>query len=295
MMLLGVEQNFRPSLSKFFWSSFNLCVDKFITFGLILISFYLKKAFCLYFLFVFACECFFFFSGIVCVVSRPFLLCARVVIWRILPCVRILCVIVYKGIIFIMFLMRKEFFFFFFFTKDVACSWMSCPICMYQAFRSVNFSFIWSCLYVEITSSLAVLCFWFFVCSFMFLYLLFSYLFVSFSFSLYLFWGRFLAMWLFWFRIFLDFSSSFYYGTRLKKMTIFRQSYKKRKWPNHHIYLPQTNRHPTIPPLQKPEPKNCIKSIHYTLARIIHTIIMDKNLKKRALKNYKHFYTIVDT
>ena len=33
--------------------------------------------------------------------------------------------------------------------------------------------------------------------------------------------------------------------------------------------------------------KNCIKSIPYTLARRIHTIITDKNLKKKlALKNY---------
>ena len=33
-------------------------------------------------------------------------------------------------------------------------------------------------------------------------------------------------------------------------------------------------------------PQNCIKSIPYTLARRIHTIIIDKNLKKYALKNY---------
>ena len=43
-----------------------------------------------------------------------------------------------------------------------------------------------------------------------------------------------------------------YYGTQLKRITIFRHPYKKRKYPNHLRYLPQTNRHPTIPPLQKP-------------------------------------------
>ena len=38
-----------------------------------------------------------------------------------------------------------------------------------------------------------------------------------------------------------------YYGTQLKRITIFRHPYKK--WPNHHRYLSQTNGHPTIPPL----------------------------------------------
>ena len=53
---------------------------------------------------------------------------------------------------------------------------------------------------------------------------------------------------------------------------------KKRKRQNHHRYLPQTNRHPTIPPLQKPPPQKLYKipPLHTS----IHTIITDKNLKK---------------
>ena len=43
-------------------------------------------------------------------------------------------------------------------------------------------------------------------------------------------------------------------------------------------------------------PKNCIKSISYTLASRIHTIIKDKNLKKkRILKNYTQPYSREDT
>ena len=34
--------------------------------------------------------------------------------------------------------------------------------------------------------------------------------------------------------------------------------------------------------LKSHHPKNCIKSISYTLARRIHTITMDKNLKKNT-------------
>ena len=45
-----------------------------------------------------------------------------------------------------------------------------------------------------------------------------------------------------------------YYGTHPKRITIFRHTRKKRKWQNHHRYLPQTNRHPTIPPFQKSPP-----------------------------------------
>ena len=41
-----------------------------------------------------------------------------------------------------------------------------------------------------------------------------------------------------------------YNGTQLKRMTMFTHLYKKTKRLNHHIYLPQTNKHPTIPPLQ---------------------------------------------
>ena len=40
MLLIGVGQNLRSSLSWFIWSLFNLCVDKFITFCLMLLSFF---------------------------------------------------------------------------------------------------------------------------------------------------------------------------------------------------------------------------------------------------------------
>ena len=70
MLLLGVGQNLRPSLSRCIWSLFNLSVDKFIIFGLMLLSFFIlfffsSRSFCLkmafvyiplkkYFLFVFS-------------------------------------------------------------------------------------------------------------------------------------------------------------------------------------------------------------------------------------------------
>ena len=41
----------------------------------------------------------------------------------------------------------------------------------------------------------------------------------------------------------------------LKELLFFDILIKKRKWPNHHRYLPQTHGHLTIPPLQKPPPK----------------------------------------
>ena len=41
----------------------------------------------------------------------------------------------------------------------------------------------------------------------------------------------------------------------LKELPFLDILIKKRKWQNHHRYLPQTNRHPTIPPLQKPPPQ----------------------------------------
>ena len=41
MLLLGVGQNLRPTLSKFIWSLFNLYVDKFIILGLMLVSFFI--------------------------------------------------------------------------------------------------------------------------------------------------------------------------------------------------------------------------------------------------------------
>ena len=50
-----------------------------------------------------------------------------------------------------------------------------------------------------------------------------------------------------------------YNGTQPKRITIFRHPYKIRKWQNHHIYLLQTNRHPTIPPLQKTPPQKLYK------------------------------------
>ena len=40
MLLFGVGQNLRPSLSKFIWYLFNLCVYKFTIFGLMLLSFF---------------------------------------------------------------------------------------------------------------------------------------------------------------------------------------------------------------------------------------------------------------
>ena len=39
-----------------------------------------------------------------------------------------------------------------------------------------------------------------------------------------------------------------------KELPFFTHPYKKHKWPNHHRYLPQTNRHLTVLPLQKPQP-----------------------------------------
>ena len=45
---------------------------------------------------------------------------------------------------------------------------------------------------------------------------------------------------------------------------------------------------------RSPHPKNCIKSIPNNLARRIHTIIIDKNLKKHASKNYTQPYTRED-
>ena len=41
----------------------------------------------------------------------------------------------------------------------------------------------------------------------------------------------------------------------LKELPFLDILVKIRKWQNHHRYLPQTNRHPTIPPLQKPPPQ----------------------------------------
>ena len=79
------------------------------------------------------------------------------------------------------------------------------------------------------------------------------------------------------------------YGTQLKRITIFRHPYKKRKWPNHHRYQPQTNGHPAIQPLQKPPPpKNSIESIPYTLARGILTkspMKTKKNTPQRTTHN----------
>ena len=104
-LLLGMGQNLRPRLSRFIWSLFNLWVDKFIIFGLMLFSysillfssrsFYLKMIFFVFFLnsnfSVFLNKHFFvvwflrwllmyiygfvlFFSGVVCVIVLPFLI-----------------------------------------------------------------------------------------------------------------------------------------------------------------------------------------------------------------------------
>ena len=43
-----------------------------------------------------------------------------------------------------------------------------------------------------------------------------------------------------------------YYGTQLKRTTIFTCLYENREWPSYYRYLLQTNRHPKISPLQKP-------------------------------------------
>ena len=50
-----------------------------------------------------------------------------------------------------------------------------------------------------------------------------------------------------------------YYGTQPKRITIFRHPRKKQFWQNNHRYLTQANRHPTIPPLQKPPPQKLYK------------------------------------
>ena len=44
-------------------------------------------------------------------------------------------------------------------------------------------------------------------------------------------------------------------------------------------------------PTDSQHPENCIKSIHYTLARSIHAIITDKNLKnsQKSLKEFSPF------
>ena len=159
------------------------------------------------------------FSGVLCVVVWPFLLCVGVVYMVVCPI--LLCVKVFKGILFIMFFIWRVFFYWW----GVACSWFFWPICMYLVFWSVNFSFIYCCLCVGIISSVGVLCFWFVVCLFMFFFC-FVFIFVLFVFFLFispLFRIVFFSHVVFLFRIFLDFSSSFlqFFSIVLLGMVVF--------------------------------------------------------------------------
>ena len=74
-----------------------------------------------------------------------------------------------------------------------------------------------------------------------------------------------------------------YYWTQLKIITIFRHPYKNVKVQ----IITDINPKPTDTQqylhFKSHHPKNCINSIPYTLARRIHTIITDKNLKKTHL------------
>ena len=87
---------------------------------------------------------------------------------RVIVSFNLLWVIVYKGILFKMFFSYyfETFFFVFFFTEGIACSSKFLPICIYLGFWNVNFSFLYCCLCVEITS-ITVLCFWFVIGLFM--------------------------------------------------------------------------------------------------------------------------------
>ena len=82
-----------------------------------------------------------------------------------------------------------------------------------------------------------------------------------------------------------------YNGTQLKRITVLDILIK-----NEHgqiitdIYHKQTNTQQYLH-FKSHHPKICIKSIPYTLARRINTIITDKNLKKHSLKNYTQPYT----
>ena len=75
-----------------------------------------------------------------------------------------------------------------------------------------------------------------------------------------------------------------YYGTQLKRTTIFRHPYKN---VNGQIIADIGLKHTDTQQYLHFKilyPKNSIKSIPYTLAHRIHTIITDKNLKKNRLK-----------
>ena len=74
-----------------------------------------------------------------------------------------------------------------------------------------------------------------------------------------------------------------YYGTQLKRTTNFRHPYKNK---NGQI-ITDINHKPTDSQqylhFKSHNHKNCIESIHYPLARRIHKIIKDKNLKETRL------------
>ena len=69
--------------------------------------------------------------------------------------------------------------------------------------------------------------------------------------------------------------------TMKHRFTIFRHPYKKTKMAKS-SQISTTNQQ--YHHFESHHPKNCIKSIPYTLARRIHTVITDKNLKKTRLK-----------
>ena len=137
------------------------------------------------------------FSGVVYVVARPFLLCVRIVLLVVWPI--LLCLIIYKGTLFIMFFIWRGFFFtgglivlwcfgtLIFLLYVVVCGWGLYLLSVYWGFGLL------------------------FVCLLMWFFSFFNFYFVrvfffSFSFS---FGRKFFSHVHFLFRIFLDFSSFF--------------------------------------------------------------------------------------
>ena len=83
-------------------------------------------------------------------------------------------------------------------------------------------------------------------------------------------------------------------GTQLKRITIFRHPYKNiNDQIITYIYHKPTGTRQYLH-FKSYHPKNCIKSIPYTLACRGHTIITDKNLKKTCLKELLTTYTRED-
>ena len=83
-----------------------------------------------------------------------------------------------------------------------------------------------------------------------------------------------------------------YYRTQLKRTTIFRHPYKKNV--NGQIITDIYHKPTDIQQylhFRSYHPKNCIKSIPYTLVRRINTIITDKNWKKTRLKELHTTYS----